>query len=153
MQFKLFTKIQETGLNMLSLKQQKLPTMDIWNNSQLYLGKEIALIYSDICNLSTMIKAIQISKNSNNKALITLCTRLWLLSVYRKDEFIDANHYPLIERLISELSHELAPVSLELLKVISTEHDVIGSPFARSDKKGIQTYLQMILSQPTNQIP
>ena len=58
MQFKLFTKIQETGLNMLSLKQQKLPTMDIWNNSQLYLGKEIALIYSDICNLSTMIKAI-----------------------------------------------------------------------------------------------
>lgn len=153
MQFKLFTKIQETGLNMLGLKQQKLPTMQIWNNSQLFLGKEVALIYSDICNLGTMAKTITASKNNNNRSLLILCTRLWILSLYRKDQFIDADCYPLIERLISELSLELASFSAQLLEVISTDYDIIGSPFARTDSRGIESYLQMILKQPANIVP
>jgi hypothetical protein len=32
--------------------------MDIWNNSQVFLGREVALAYGDLAILTTMIQAI-----------------------------------------------------------------------------------------------
>ena len=39
LQYKLMRKVEETGMKMMELKAQKLPLMDIWNNSQVFLGK------------------------------------------------------------------------------------------------------------------
>ena len=43
---------------MLELKQKGLPIMDIWNNSQIFLGREVALTYGDLAILTTMIEAM-----------------------------------------------------------------------------------------------
>lgn len=40
---------------MVELKQKGLPVMDIWNNSQVFLGRDVALTYGDISILTTMI--------------------------------------------------------------------------------------------------
>lgn len=40
---------------MLELKNQKLPLMEIWNNSQVFLGREVGMIYGDIALLAVMI--------------------------------------------------------------------------------------------------
>lgn len=59
-------------------------------------------------------------------------------------------HHPLIESLISDISLRLATHSLDLLRVISTDDDVIGSPFADPNGKGIEKYKKMILDKPKN---
>jgi hypothetical protein len=37
------------------------------------------------------------------------------------------------------------------LEIISTDDEIIGSPFADPNGKGIEKYLSMIMSKPTNQ--
>jgi hypothetical protein len=46
------------GIKLLSLKQLKMKNMDIWNNSQVYLGKTIALILGDLFYLQSAIAKI-----------------------------------------------------------------------------------------------
>lgn len=89
-----------------------MPIMDIWNNSQVFLGRDVALTYGDIAILTTMIEAIKQVKNLTNKRVFETATRLWLLSIYRKDEFVELKHHPLLESLISEDTHLLAEHSL-----------------------------------------
>ncbi len=59
--------------------------MEIWNNSQAYLGREVAETFGDIALLTTMCSSIQKSSNENNKAVLLNATKLWMLSLYRKD--------------------------------------------------------------------
>lgn len=75
-------------MRMLQLKNNKLPLMDIWNNSQVFLGREVAIIYGDIALLTIMKEGITQAKNAENKNLLETATRLWLLTLYRNDEFI-----------------------------------------------------------------
>ena len=75
-------------MRMLQLKNNKLPLMDIWNNSQVFLGREVAIIYGDIALLTIMKEGITQAKNAQNKNLLETATRLWLLTLYRNDEFI-----------------------------------------------------------------
>lgn len=140
-------------MHMLELKQKGLLLMDIWNNSQVYLGREVALTYGDLSILTTMLEAISQSKNLTNKHILETSTRLWLLTIYRKDEFVDIKQHPLIESLISEQTHLLAVHSLEVLKVISTDDEIIGSPFADPNGQGIEKYLNIVMSKPTNKRP
>lgn len=44
------------GMKMLGLKQQKWANMDIWNNSQVYLGKTIGLTLGDLYYLESAVK-------------------------------------------------------------------------------------------------
>jgi hypothetical protein len=150
LQYKLMRKIEETGMHMLELKQKGLAIMDIWNNSQVFLGREVALTYGDLSILTTMLEAIEQCKNATNKHVMQTATRLWLLTIYRRDEFVDIKQHPLVEGLISEQTHLLAAHSLELLKIISTDDDVIGSPFADPNGRGIEKYLGIVMSKPTN---
>jgi hypothetical protein len=135
---------------MLELKQKGLPIMDIWNNSQVFLGREVALTYGDLSVLTTLIDAIGQLKNAANKHVFETATRLWLLTIYRKDEFVDIKQHPLVESLISEQTHLLAVDSLQVLKVISTDDDIIGSPFADPNGHGIEKYLKLVMSKPAN---
>ena len=127
--------------------------MDIWNNSQIFLGKEVALTYGDLSILTTMLNSIKNCKNTPNKHVFETATRLWLLTLYRKDEFVDLKQHSLIERLISEETHKLSPYSLEILKLISTDDDIIGSPFADPNGNGIEKYLNIVFSKPANRRP
>lgn len=81
---------------MLELKQKGLALMDIWNNSQVYLGREVALTYGDLSILTVMLDAISQCKNPTNKHLMEVSTRLWLLTIYRKDEFVDIKQHSLV---------------------------------------------------------
>lgn len=81
---------------MLDLKNKKLPLMEIWNNSQVFLGREVAIIYGDIALLTVMKEGIAMAKNQANKNLLETATRLWLLSLYRNDEFVEMSHHALI---------------------------------------------------------
>lgn len=96
LQYKLMRKVEDTGMNMLELKQQKLPIMDIWNNSQVFLGRDVALTYGDLAMLTTMIEAIGHCKYPANKTVLEISTRLWMLTLYRKDEFVELKHHPLL---------------------------------------------------------
>jgi hypothetical protein len=78
-------KIEETGMCMLGLKNKKLPLMDIWNNTQVFLGREVAMIYGDVALLTVMREGISKAKNQANRSLLETATRLWLLSLYRQD--------------------------------------------------------------------
>ena len=52
------------GMKMLALKQQKMSNMDIWNNSQVFLGKSIALILGDIFYLDSAVKKLDTFKST-----------------------------------------------------------------------------------------
>lgn len=45
-------------MKMMELKQKNMSNFDIWNNSQVYLGKVIALSLGDLFYLQTAIKKI-----------------------------------------------------------------------------------------------
>ena len=70
--------------------------MDIWNNAQVFLGRDIAMTYGDIALLTVMREGIALAKNPANRELLETSLRLWLLIVYRKDEYIDMTHHSLI---------------------------------------------------------
>lgn len=46
------------GMKMLGMKQAKMGNMDIWNNSQVFLGKTLALIMGDLFYLQTAVKKL-----------------------------------------------------------------------------------------------
>lgn len=52
---------------MMALKQENTPLFDIWNKSQPFLGKSIALMLGDLYYLETMIQKINSTKNPANK--------------------------------------------------------------------------------------
>lgn len=41
-------KASELGMKMMSLKEQKMSFLDIWNNSQVYLGQTLAMLTADL---------------------------------------------------------------------------------------------------------
>lgn len=51
-------------MKMLSLKNQKMSNMDIWNNSQVFLGKSIAMILGDIFYLDSAVHKLETFKSS-----------------------------------------------------------------------------------------
>ncbi len=51
------------GMKMLGLKQQKMHNMDIWNNSQVFLGKIIALTLGDLFYLQSAVTKIEAIKH------------------------------------------------------------------------------------------
>lgn len=69
------------GLKMLGLKQQKLTNMEIWNNSQVFLGKSIALILGDLFYLQSAVTKLETFKNVNNKETFKSLIQLWFLKV------------------------------------------------------------------------
>lgn len=71
------------GLKMLALKQQKLPNMDIWNNSQVFLGKNVALILGDLFYLESAVAKIDSFHNQQNKETFKVLVQLWFLKVLR----------------------------------------------------------------------
>lgn len=45
-------------MKMLGLKNQKMSNMDIWNNSQVFLGKSIAMILGDLFYLESAVQKL-----------------------------------------------------------------------------------------------
>lgn len=41
-------KASELGMRMMSLKEQKMNFLDIWNNSQVYIGQSLAMLTADL---------------------------------------------------------------------------------------------------------
>lgn len=83
------------GMKMLGLKQDKMPLFDIWNNSQVFLGKTIALAFGDLFYLDNALNKLQ-NFSAANQAVLKKMITLWMLKVYRYDEFVDSEHHPLI---------------------------------------------------------
>ncbi len=106
LKFKIFSKIQDMGMKMLGLKKDKMPLLDIWNNSQVFLGKTIALTFGDLYYLDNALKKLK-NFSSTNQTIMKKIIQLWLLRVYRYDEFVDSEHHPLIEDLMASLCKEL----------------------------------------------
>lgn len=78
-------KVEETGMRMLELKNKKLPLMEIWNNSQVFKGRDVAIIFGDIALLTNIKEAIAMAKNPGNRHLLETSAKLWLLSCYCND--------------------------------------------------------------------
>ncbi len=72
------------GMKMLELKQQKMPNIDIWNNSQIFLGKNLAFILGDIFYLESAAKKLQSFRNLQNKETFKTLIHLWFLKVLRE---------------------------------------------------------------------
>jgi hypothetical protein len=70
------------------------------------------MIYGDIAMLDVMKEGIAMAKNPKNRDVLETATRLWLLRIYRNDEFVDMAHYPLLETLIEEDCNKLESMSL-----------------------------------------
>lgn len=58
LQNKIYVKMQAMAAKMMDLKQENIPNFDIWNQSQVFLGKVIALTLGDLYYLQNAIKKI-----------------------------------------------------------------------------------------------
>lgn len=143
MKYKIFSKIQDMGMKMLGLKQEKVPLFDIWNQSQVFLGKTVALAFGDLFYLQNAMAQLPLF-SAVNQPIVTKIIQLWLLRVYRYDEFVDSEHHPLIENLMSDLCKELTVESLGILEAISADDEVIGSPFACPRGEGFEKYVRLV---------
>jgi hypothetical protein len=63
LQYKIYVKMQAMGAKMMELKQDKMANFDIWNQSQVFLGKVIALTVGDLYYLQNALKKIQLMGN------------------------------------------------------------------------------------------
>jgi len=57
-QYKIYSKLQAMVMKMMELKQKDMGNFDIWNNSQVFLGKVIGLAFGDLFYLDNAIKKI-----------------------------------------------------------------------------------------------
>lgn len=71
-------------------------------------------------------------------------TQLWMLKVYRYDEFVDGVHHAVIERLMMILCKAISKEALGLLESLSTCDKVIGSPFACPKGLGFSKYMDIV---------
>lgn len=124
------------GMKMLGLKQQKLSNMEIWNNSQVFLGKSVAMILGDIFYLQSAMKKVETFSNPNNKETFKALIQLWVLKILRESEFVDGIYHAAIEKSMSKLCDVVTNESLGLLEALSACDKVLGSPFADPEGKG-----------------
>jgi len=75
---------------------------------------------------------------------------LWMLKVYRDDEMIENENHKFIEDRIIEYCEKLAPEVLGLLEALSACDQVIGSPFADPQGKGMDKYVDHFMSVKGN---
>lgn len=144
LQYCLNSKVQDMGMKMLGLKQQKMTNMEIWNNCQVFLGKTIALTLGDIFYLQSAKKKIETFSNPQNKETFKVLTQLWFLKVLRESEFVDGVYHAAIEKLISKLADVVTNESLAILEALSACDKVLGSPFACPEGKGFEKYVKMV---------
>lgn len=65
---------------------------DIWNNAQVFLGQTIALALGDLFYLKNVISKINLIKNQINQEVLKQLAQLWMLRVYRYDDYVDSVH-------------------------------------------------------------
>lgn len=58
------------GMKMMTLRDNKMPLIDIWNNSQVYLGKAIVMAYGDLFMLTKMLEKISASIDPTNTIIL-----------------------------------------------------------------------------------
>lgn len=63
----IYQKAQELGSKMLELKQKQLPSIDIWNNSQVYLGNTLSMVTGDLYILEQSLKRMEEIKDVKTK--------------------------------------------------------------------------------------
>ena len=63
----IYQKVQELGSKMLELKQKQLPSIDIWNNSQVYLGNTLSMVTGDLYILELCLKKMEEIKDIKTK--------------------------------------------------------------------------------------
>lgn len=112
-----------------------MPLFDIWNNSQVFLGKSIALTFGDLYYLDTALNKMK-EFSPHNQTILKKMITLWMLKVYRYDEFVDSEHHPLIEDLMAKICKELTPECLGIMECVAPDDSVIGSPFACTKGQG-----------------
>jgi len=66
-----------------------MPPVDIWNNSQVYLGHTLAMMTGDLYILDLCLNKINQIKDSNTRTIFKDIVHLWALVALRKDESID----------------------------------------------------------------
>jgi hypothetical protein len=54
-----YTKVQELGTKMMSLKDQQINSTDIWNSSQVYLGHTLAMVTGDLYILDLCLNKLK----------------------------------------------------------------------------------------------
>ena len=61
-----------------------MPLLDIWNNSQVFLGKTIALAFGDLYYLNNALEKLK-DFSDKNRIIMNKIIVLWLLRIYRYD--------------------------------------------------------------------
>lgn len=84
----IYQKAQELGSKMLQLKEKELPSIDIWNNSQVYLGNTLSMITGDLYILDLCLKKMEEIKDSKTKEVFKNLIHLWALITLKKSEDI-----------------------------------------------------------------
>jgi hypothetical protein len=60
-----------------------MKNMDIWNSSQVFLGKTIALILGDLFYLQSAMTKLETFTHRETKHTFKTLTQLWLLKVLK----------------------------------------------------------------------
>lgn len=81
----IYAKAQELGTNMMELKEKKMPSVDIWNHSQVYLGQTLGMITGDLFILDLCVAKLNEIKDEKTKAVFENIVHLWALLVLKKD--------------------------------------------------------------------
>lgn len=97
-------KASELGMKMMSLKEQKMSFLDIWNNSQVYLGQTLAMLTADLYILDLCVAKLNQIKHEGTKKVFKALIQIWALTVLRNDESINERDHSLIEKTILEYS-------------------------------------------------
>ena len=78
-----------------------MSNFEAWNNSQVFLGKNLSLTIGDLFFLQAAMRALKKFENENNKKVVKDLITLWLLKMFREDEFIDQKHHGMIEDIMA----------------------------------------------------
>lgn len=74
---------------MMTLKEQKMSFLDIWNSSQTYLGQSLAMLTGDLYILDLCLSKLKEISHEPTKKVYSQILIVWALTVLREDETIN----------------------------------------------------------------
>ena len=142
------------SMKIIDINERKFQnSFDVWNHSQVFYLKDVALAYGELFIVKEMANKITKINDKKTRKIIKKCTSLYALKNIEENlpqfhEYLNFKQIHLIKDAIIFLCAELKKDIIDIIDVIAAPDEIIDSPIGSSEGQMYSKFLQKTLEMP-----
>ena len=142
------------SMKIIDINERKYTNpFDVWNNSQVFYLRDVALAYGELLILRDMGNRITKVNDKKTRKIIKKCTSLYALKNIEENfgqfqNYFNMRQFQLVKESISYLCSELKKDLLDIVDSVSYLDEIRDSPLGSSEGQLYSKFLQKTLEMP-----